>query len=76
MKQWQAVVFPLFLTSLVYSGSLLLKCFMLVDEWKELHTQGEGIAWNMYQQLHGWIVATASNIIAWRSYVVVSSSYS
>ncbi|CAM8965187.1 unnamed protein product [Rhodiola kirilowii] len=67
---WQAVVFPIFLTSLVYSGSLLLKSLKLMDEWKEANTRGESIIQHLYQQFHSWIFATASNIIAWRNYVV------
>uniref|UniRef100_A0A7N0SZ03 intramembrane prenyl-peptidase Rce1 n=1 Tax=Kalanchoe fedtschenkoi TaxID=63787 RepID=A0A7N0SZ03_KALFE len=70
MKQWQAMVFPLFLTSLVYSGSILLKAFLLIDELKELNARGEGVIQHLNQQLCGWIYATVSNVIAWRNYVV------
>ncbi|KAE8673038.1 hypothetical protein F3Y22_tig00111817pilonHSYRG00027 [Hibiscus syriacus] len=35
MKQWQVVLFPLFLTSLMYAGSLML----LVNNWMEHRDQ-------------------------------------
>lgn len=76
MKQWQAVVYPLSLTSLMYAGSLVLKFMFIVSSWKEYRNQGRGITINCVkdvpQNFFDWVFSTASNIMAWRNYVVVS----
>lgn len=76
MKQWQAVVFPLSLTCLMYAGSLVFKSLLLVDSWKEHMHQGEGISLNcikdILQNFLAGLSSTASNVLAWRNYVVVS----
>ncbi|XP_059463116.1 CAAX prenyl protease 2 isoform X2 [Corylus avellana] len=65
---WQAVVFPLSLTSLMYAGSLVLKILLLVDSRREnANRGGEGIS---LQNFLASIVSVASNVLAWRSYVV------
>ncbi|XP_061963812.1 CAAX prenyl protease 2 isoform X1 [Populus nigra] len=71
---WQAVVFPLSLTCLMYAGSLVFKSLLLVDSWKEHMHQGEGISLNcikdILQNFLAGLSSTASNVLAWRSYVV------
>lgn len=76
MKQWQAVVFPLSLTSLMYAGSFVFKSLLLVDSWKEHMHQGEGFFFDfvkaILQNFLAGLSSTASNVLAWRNYVVVS----
>ncbi|XP_011019899.1 PREDICTED: CAAX prenyl protease 2 isoform X1 [Populus euphratica] len=71
---WQAVVFPLSLTCLMYAGSLVFKSLLLVDSWKEHMHQGEGISLNcikdILQNFLAGLSSTASNVLAWRNYVV------
>ncbi|XP_059595164.1 CAAX prenyl protease 2 isoform X4 [Vitis vinifera] len=71
---WQAMVFPLSLTSLMYAGSLLLKSLLIVSSWKQYKNQGRGIAINhvknVPQNILNWVFSTASSILAWRNYVV------
>lgn len=74
MKQWQAVVFPLSLTCLMYAGSLVFKSLLLVDSWKEHMHLGEGNSLNcikdILQNFLAGLSSTASNILAWRTFVV------
>lgn len=76
VKQWQVMVFPLSLTSLMYAGSLLLKSLLIVSSWKQYKNPGRGIAIdyvkNVPQNILNWVFSTASSILAWRNYVVVS----
>ncbi|XP_057979967.1 CAAX prenyl protease 2 isoform X2 [Malania oleifera] len=71
---WQAVVFPLSLTSLMYAGSLVVKYLLLVNLWKEYKNHGGGTLFDCIrrvpQKLLGWIFSLASNVVAWRNYVV------
>ncbi|XP_050230476.1 CAAX prenyl protease 2 [Mercurialis annua] len=71
---WQAVVFPLFLTSLMYAGSFALKLFLLVDSWKEHVSEGRSLAAgcfnNLLQNFTAGISSIASDVLAWRNYVV------
>ncbi|KAF9679900.1 hypothetical protein SADUNF_Sadunf06G0063600 [Salix dunnii] len=73
---WQAVAFPLSLTSLMYAGSLVFKSLLLVDSWREHMHQGEGFFFNcvkaILQSFLAGLSSTASNVLAWRNYVVVS----
>lgn len=65
------MVFPLSLTSLMYAGSLLLKTLLLMESRREnANRGGEGIS---LQKFLASIVSVASNVLAWRNYVVVSS---
>ncbi|KAL3754140.1 hypothetical protein ACJRO7_001398 [Eucalyptus globulus] len=71
---WQAVVLPLSLTSLMYAGNLALKLLLWVDSWKE-HQNCAGCfsfeyIYNSVQFLFRWILSRASNIMAWRNFVV------
>ncbi|KAB5552039.1 hypothetical protein DKX38_009350 [Salix brachista] len=71
---WQAVVFPLSLTSLMYAGSFVFKSLLLVDSWKEHMHQGEGFFFDfvkaILQNFLAGLSSTASNVLAWRNYVV------
>lgn len=77
MKQWQALVFPLSLTSLMYSGSFVLKTLSLVDSAKENMENGGRLSLDSVKSVFDTsineIISTASNVMAWRTYVVVSS---
>ncbi|XP_030453747.2 CAAX prenyl protease 2 isoform X2 [Syzygium oleosum] len=71
---WQAVVLPLSLTSLMYAGSLALKLLLWVDSWKE-HRNCSGCfsfeySYASVQFPFRWILSRASNILAWRNFVV------
>ncbi|KAI4348978.1 hypothetical protein L6164_009638 [Bauhinia variegata] len=71
---WQAVVFPLSLTSLMYAGSLFLKSLLLVDSWKEHGSSGGGLPFdsckNISERFLGWLSSIIFNVLAWRNYVV------
>lgn len=61
---WQAAVFPLLLTSLLYAGSLVLKIFLLISRWDEVSSNCS--FWNFVDCIH----RLAYNVMAWRNYVV------
>ncbi|XP_041025014.1 CAAX prenyl protease 2 isoform X2 [Juglans microcarpa x Juglans regia] len=71
---WQAVVFPVFLTSLMYAGSLVLKSLVLVESWRDNVNHGEGVSLEcikiIVQKLIASIVSVTSNVLAWRNFVV------
>lgn len=71
---WQAVVFPVSLTCLMYAGSLVLKALLLVDKWRERVSRGEELSYEYIQgSLQGFIgliISVASNVSAWRNFVV------
>ncbi|XP_058087391.1 CAAX prenyl protease 2 isoform X2 [Magnolia sinica] len=71
---WQAVVFPLSLTSLLYTGSLVSKCTFLASAWNENKFHAEGCSVECIkrapQRLLDQIQSIASNVLAWRVYVV------
>ncbi|MFQ6641461.1 hypothetical protein Gotur_016614 [Gossypium turneri] len=73
---WQAMVFPLFLTSLMYAGSLMLKSMLLVNKWKEhRHQEGEpllGCIKSTLLSLPGQMSSVASNVLFWRNFIVVA----
>lgn len=77
MKQWQAVFFPLSLTSFMYVGSMVLKSLLLVDSWREHMNHGGDSLLNcarmLWTRVLDWGLSTVSNILAWRNYVVVSN---
>lgn len=65
---WQAVVFPVLLTSLMYAGSLVLKTLLLVESRGEnANYDDEGISLRK-------LVSVASNVLLWRNYVVAPLS--
>lgn len=77
MKQWQAVILPLSLTSLMYAGSLFLKFLLLLDSWRQHTAFGNGLSFDSCQctwiAFLGWLSSISSNVLAWRNYVVVST---
>ncbi|XP_057534447.1 CAAX prenyl protease 2 [Amaranthus tricolor] len=69
---WHALIFPVSLTSLVYAGSVVLKCLLLLDLWN-----GDGIEDVQHNSLHDvynkiccMMLSMASNVAAWRNLVV------
>ncbi|XWS66693.1 hypothetical protein CRYUN_Cryun05aG0222900 [Craigia yunnanensis] len=72
--KWQAVLFPLFLTSLMYAGSLMLKSMLLVNKWKEHRNQdGRSLLDCIKSNLlsfPGQMLFLASNVLFWRNFVV------
>jgi prenyl protein peptidase len=72
MEQWQGVVYPLLLTSLVYAGSLVLKLFTLLESWKE---NGGGCSSfnyirSFFQTIPASVLTSASNVSVWRNFIV------
>ncbi|XWS43431.1 hypothetical protein CRYUN_Cryun16bG0103000 [Craigia yunnanensis] len=71
---WQAVVFPLFLTSLMYAGSLMLKSMLLMNKWKEHRNQDGRPLFNCIRStllsFPGQMSSVASNVLFWRNFVV------
>ncbi|KAK9122768.1 hypothetical protein Sjap_012370 [Stephania japonica] len=68
---WQAVVYPLSLTSLMYAGSLVSKSLSLLSSWKEdEHDVSFCHVKNISQRFLDWVSSVASNVLAWRNYVV------
>lgn len=60
----------------MYAGSLVLKALLLVHKWRERVSRGEELSYEYIQgSLQGFIdliISVASNVSAWRNYVVVS----
>ncbi|KAK3226815.1 hypothetical protein Dsin_006677 [Dipteronia sinensis] len=71
---WQAVVFPLSLTSLMYAGSLVLKSMLLLKSWKKNTNDGGGVLSDCIKSalktFLDYMISMASNVMAWRNYVV------
>nr|XP_008363810.2 CAAX prenyl protease 2-like isoform X2 [Malus domestica] len=71
---WQAAVFPLLLTALMYAGSLVLKALMLVSSWTEDMNYGGGFSFeyikNVSQEAVACTRTMASNVLVWRNYIV------
>ncbi|KAM7254853.1 hypothetical protein ACFE04_020094 [Oxalis oulophora] len=71
---WQAVVFPLCLTSLMYAGSIVHKFMLIVDSCKEQMNHNGGLSFQFVKDIlaefHDWIYASATNVLVWRNYVV------
>ncbi|KAK4833482.1 hypothetical protein QYF36_005717 [Acer negundo] len=71
---WQAVVFPLSLTSLMYAGSLVLKSMLLLKSWKKNMNDGGGVSSDFIksalQTFLDYMISMASDVMAWRNYVV------
>ena len=76
MKQWQAVVFPLSLTCLMYAGSLVHKSLLLIGSCSRYIDSVGGFSFECVkyacQSLHDRAISVASNVYSWRTYVVVS----
>ncbi|CAI0423653.1 unnamed protein product [Linum tenue] len=70
---WQAVVYPLCLTSLMYAGSMVLKLLLVVEAMKEHMDRGGGVldfARDLLQNFGSWVSSAVSNILAWRNLIV------
>ncbi|KAM3341394.1 CAAX prenyl protease 2 isoform X1 [Capsicum galapagoense] len=71
---WQAVIFPLTLTSLMYAGTLILKLLLLLDSAQEDRENGRSLSLDIIKNaVHEFIESIssmASNISAWRNYFV------
>ncbi|CAN4121374.1 unnamed protein product [Withania somnifera] len=71
---WQAVVFPLTLTSLMYAGTLILKLLLLLASGQEDRENGRSLSFdsikNAVPEFIESISSMASNISAWRNYFV------
>ncbi|XP_057742018.1 CAAX prenyl protease 2 isoform X2 [Arachis stenosperma] len=71
---WQAVVFPLTLTSLMYAGSLFLKFLLLLGSWREHTNSGGGLSFDSCKyatrKFVAWFSAVSTNVMAWRNYIV------
>ncbi|OMO68311.1 CAAX amino terminal protease [Corchorus olitorius] len=71
---WQAVVFPLFLTSLMYAGSMMFKSMSLVNRWKEHRNQDGQMFFdcvkNILQSFPGKMLSVTSDILFWRNLIV------
>ncbi|KAF5954011.1 hypothetical protein HYC85_006867 [Camellia sinensis] len=74
VHDWQAVVYPVSLTSLLYAGSLVLKSMSLLNSWKEHWNDSEGRSSNCInnglQMVIGKMFSIVSNVSAWRNYFV------
>lgn len=72
VTQWQAAVFPLSLTALMYAGSLLEALLLLVS-CQENQGDGRNILSTIPQRFVNSVFSMATNISAWRNYFVVSA---
>lgn len=62
---------PLLLTSLVYAGSFVARVWLLVSSW----SGGDEVEIGCAQRLAQWIQAAVADVMVWRNYVVVCSSF-
>ncbi|PKI38531.1 hypothetical protein CRG98_041096 [Punica granatum] len=71
---WQAVMFPLALTSLMYAGSMTLNFLLWLDSWKEDSDSGGCFSFRCFSDaLKAFIErirSRASNVLFWRNLVV------
>lgn len=71
---WQAVVFPLTLTSLMYAGTLIRKLLLLLDSGQEDGESGRSLSFdsikNVVHEFIESVSSIASDISAWRNYFV------
>ncbi|KAK9921231.1 hypothetical protein M0R45_029750 [Rubus argutus] len=71
---WQALVFPLSLTALMYAGSLTLKSLLLINSLREDMNCSGGLSFDYIKSISQEVVASmrsiASNVLHWRNYVV------
>eukprot|EP01018_Ginkgo_biloba_P012758 Gb_14544 [translate_table: standard] len=71
---WQAVLFPLFLTALLYLGPLVIAVLDFIIEWdQEQLLCGCGtvkVVKSAYRKLACYTWSIGSDILAWRNYVV------
>ncbi|KAI5664776.1 hypothetical protein M9H77_24099 [Catharanthus roseus] len=71
---WQALIFPLSLTSLIYAGSFIVKFLRFLDSYKEHQSfcRNKFVDYiiSLPQRVSEWMLAMVTNISAWRNYVV------
>lgn len=71
---WQAVVFPLTLTSLMYAGTFILKLLLLLDSGQEDGGNGRSLSLdsikNVVHEFIESVSSMASDISAWRNFFV------
>jgi len=76
VKQWEAVIFPLCLTSLMYTGSFIHKFFSIWNAWTEHGNRQIDISFHglksALQSFINWMLSLVYNISVWRTYIVVS----
>lgn len=76
MKQWQALILPLSLTSLMYAGSFVQKILHLLDSWEEHRNCGRNVTIECIIKVQEKVIdlmfMMPSNISVWRNYIVVS----
>ncbi|XP_010530508.1 PREDICTED: CAAX prenyl protease 2 isoform X2 [Tarenaya hassleriana] len=72
MEQWQAIVYPLSLTSLMYAGSFVLKLLLLLKSWRENHGGCSSLyrIRSFIQTIPSQLFSFASNVSVWRNFVV------
>ncbi|KAG0495128.1 hypothetical protein HPP92_006122 [Vanilla planifolia] len=71
---WQAVVFPLFLTCLLYAGSFMSKSLLMLRELRDGESSccglGLKVCLHAVQRFLNHAFSCAHNVVAWRNYVV------
>ncbi|KAK9058846.1 hypothetical protein SSX86_023690 [Deinandra increscens subsp. villosa] len=71
---WEAVIFPLCLTSLMYTGSFVHKLFSIWSSCAEHGDRQIDISFHglksVLQNLINWMLSLVYNISAWRMYIV------
>ena len=71
--QWQAILYPLLLTALLYLGPLVMAALdptAEVDEEDEAKVE-PGSSQGFYTKITGNVWSMTTDIFAWRNYVVV-----
>ncbi|KAL3532077.1 hypothetical protein ACH5RR_005598 [Cinchona calisaya] len=75
---WQAMVFPLSLTSLMYAGSFIQKFLSLLNSREEHRNYGRSVTIDCILKVPvkfiDWMFSMASNVSAWRNYIVAPIS--
>ncbi|KAK4478732.1 hypothetical protein RD792_014230 [Penstemon davidsonii] len=71
---WQALVFPLVLTSFMYTGSFVRKFLSMLQESNEHLGDGGNLSnfciKSIFSEFIDWAVSNSSNISSWRNYFV------
>ncbi|XP_054819753.1 CAAX prenyl protease 2 isoform X2 [Prosopis cineraria] len=71
---WQAVTIPLFLTSLMYAGSIFLKLLLLIDSWRQYSSSSGSLSFdlcrNVLLRFLGCFPTILSNVLVWRTCIV------
>ncbi|XP_051130680.1 CAAX prenyl protease 2 isoform X2 [Andrographis paniculata] len=71
---WEAMVYPLSLTSLMYAGSFVLRLLSIIQESTECLNDDGSLylvyVKNTFMDFIEWLVSVSSSVSAWRNYVV------